>query len=685
MKSIFKTDKRIKLGIWGLGRGMSFYQSCRALNFDIVAGCDYNLPMRENFARLNPDATVTEDAEKFLAMDMDAVLLATYCPAHADDAIKCLQAGKHVLSEVTSFHTMAEGVRLVEAVEKSGLVYNLAENYPFSAANMWLARKWKEGFFGDLMYGEYEYVHECRVLAYVYIDGTPINPGNQTHSWRSWLNYHYYNTHSLGPMMHITGLRPTRVAALPATVTLSAYPMDALRGMGGIAPSLINMSNGSVVRNLMGATTNDTHQQRIWGTNAAAEIIDGKLRVRVGAAGHGRMVDVSPRWDDLGDIAARTGHGGGDFWVLCYFARNILFGEPGPFDIYKASDCTIPGLLAFRSSTENGKPYDIPDFRDRKQRDAWRNDHFAQPRFDHREGLFPKKQDLALTTQFSRTIRDLMGAAFTYRAYRDARLLAEDLSDPTQILAAAEAHRQQLVLLQESQAVAKQIIDRYPDSVGGRVLRDMYQQSDPEITGRPDYARLLAREIKKLNPLIARIAKKRTAEAERTTSPWKSGFASSWQISKLFPKTKLELADVNAKTFKQSGLGWKAMATDSQFHGLANIHDLTGGKDGVILMTATCSVSRPMALDLLIGYDGGIKLFVDNREVLFDGERMNPAVPDRNCVPVHLSRGKHRIGVALDTAEGNGWGAYLRFGVPKSLQKKCKNSAPVFPRWIQNK
>ena len=36
-------------------------------------------------------------------------------------------------------------------------------------------------------------------------------------------------------------------------------------------------------------------------------------------------------------------------------------------------------------------------------------------------------------------------------------------------------------------------------------------------------------------------------------------------------------------------------------------------------------------------------------------------------------------------AEGNGWGAYLRFGIPKALQKNRKKVAPVFPRWIQSK
>ena len=37
MENVFNTDKRISLGIWGLGRGQNFIQSARHLNIDVVA------------------------------------------------------------------------------------------------------------------------------------------------------------------------------------------------------------------------------------------------------------------------------------------------------------------------------------------------------------------------------------------------------------------------------------------------------------------------------------------------------------------------------------------------------------------------------------------------------------------------------------------------------------------------
>ena len=477
---IFATDRRIRLGIWGLGRGMDFYALCKALNFDVVAGCDFNEHMRRGFLEHNPDAFVTADAEEFLARDFDAVLLATFCPGHAEDALRCLAAGKHVLSEVTAFHTMAEGVRLVEAVERSGLVYNLAENYPFTAANMYLARRWREGLFGELMYAEYEYVHECRSLAYTYIDGVPVQPGNTVHHWRSWLNGHYYCTHSLGPIMIITGQRPTRVVALPAAQLLPGYPIKAESNTVGVASSLINMSNGAVVRNLMGATTNDSHVRRLWGTKGAAEMTGAGLQLRLGGSGGSPKFAVTPKWDELGELAATMGHGGGDFWVLYYFARQILDGTPAPFDIYTAADVTIPGIQALRSALDGGIPYEVPDFRNPAARERYRDDDWALQPFDTKHGMFPPETDLSLTGQFTTIMKELIACTLTYRAYADWASVAGDMERPEELQPLRAKLIESFPQLQKTYQAARRLIDAYPASNGARVLREMLEEVGDE-------------------------------------------------------------------------------------------------------------------------------------------------------------------------------------------------------------
>ena len=64
--SFLKNERRIKIGIWGLGRGGSFVRSARALNYDIVAGCDFNPDIREKFRANVPEAYITDDEDDFL-------------------------------------------------------------------------------------------------------------------------------------------------------------------------------------------------------------------------------------------------------------------------------------------------------------------------------------------------------------------------------------------------------------------------------------------------------------------------------------------------------------------------------------------------------------------------------------------------------------------------------------------
>ena len=478
-KRIFNTDRRIRLGIWGLGRGTAFISACRALNIDVVAGCDFNPFLRTKSHRYCPDAFVTDDEDAFLAQDIDAVLIATWFGAHAEHSVKALNAGKHVMCEVTSFFTPAEGVRLVEAVEKSGKVYNLLENYPFTKDNMYIRSLWKEGFFGDLLYGEYDYLHEGRSLAFTYIDQQPVQPGWTGHHWRSWQSPHYYCTHSLGPIMQITGNRPVKVTALPAGNfpvghMLMDGPLHNYSGRGN-APSLIQMDNGAIVRNLMGGLTGDSHLRRLWGKYASVDLTDG-IKIRVGASGHGRLYNVESKWSALGELAEKTGHGGGDFWELYFFARQILTGEKAPWDIYASSDVTITGIMALKS-VYSGKAEEVPDFRIKEVRDRYRDDHFSPEHLDPNH-IFPDGHDTRKTRRFTSIMArmsDFNGqiGVVLVRDVFDGLKIEKDFSGP--------GEREQLVqdvrkLIRDLPAIAKNyrdaraLLEAYPDCPAGRAI-----------------------------------------------------------------------------------------------------------------------------------------------------------------------------------------------------------------------
>ena len=75
-----------------------------------------------------------------------------------------------------------------------------------------------------------------------------------------------------------------------------------------------------------------------------------------------------------------TGHGGGDFYTMYYFVRKILGYEDGienSLDVYEALDMCLPGLLAYKSILSGNSSIDIPDLRNKDQRDLYRNDTFC--------------------------------------------------------------------------------------------------------------------------------------------------------------------------------------------------------------------------------------------------------------------------------------------------------------------
>ena len=153
--------EKIKIGIFGAGvRGFTVARDFQLLNCDIVAMCDFRKERLELAKKkFGEDIAMYEDFDSFIEHDMDAVFLANFFHEHAPYAIKCLEKGIHVFSECISNGTMAEGVELVKAAQKSNAVYMLAENYPQMIFNREMKRICDGGTLGKIMYAEGEYNH----------------------------------------------------------------------------------------------------------------------------------------------------------------------------------------------------------------------------------------------------------------------------------------------------------------------------------------------------------------------------------------------------------------------------------------------------------------------------------------------------------------------------------------------
>ncbi len=196
----------IRIGVVGLRRGLSYARGAtERLGFKLVALCDSRDERLQPMCR-ELGVTGYNDYARFLEHDLDAVVLANFFHQHTPLAIQALRAGRHVMSETTACFTLAQGVALIEAVQKSGCIYMFAENYPFTVGNLEMRRLYQAGAVGEFVYGEGEYIHPDSADFW-----NGISRG--VDHWRNWLPSTYYSTHSLGPLMLITDTMPAKVNA----------------------------------------------------------------------------------------------------------------------------------------------------------------------------------------------------------------------------------------------------------------------------------------------------------------------------------------------------------------------------------------------------------------------------------------------------------------------------------------
>ncbi|MCE7986950.1 MAG: gfo/Idh/MocA family oxidoreductase [Caldilinea sp. CFX5] len=369
---------KIRVGVIGVGRGQSFARGADLVGMELVALCDkWEEKLHEVGQRFG--VTTYTDYDRFLEHEMDAVILANYFTEHAPFAIKALRAGKHVMSETAANKTLAEGVALCRAVEESGKIYMFAENYPFTAFNQEMARLYRTGEIGRVLYAEGEYNHPMAPE-----DILRISPG--LHHWRNWLPATYYCTHALAPLMMVTDTMPVAVNAL--TVAAPEVTDQLPRYNDPTSVILCRMDNGAVFRIFGLWTPGHSNWYRFHGTGGAMEITRGPGyygpgQVRVWhdewncPPGVPTERTYVPDWPEHGDLARKAGHGGGDFWTNFHFANAIRTGEQPYLDVYRGVAMSSVGILAWKSSLEEGRPYAVPDFRNEASRHQVANDHWS--------------------------------------------------------------------------------------------------------------------------------------------------------------------------------------------------------------------------------------------------------------------------------------------------------------------
>ena len=383
--------KTIRIGVFGCRRGKTYIKAIKLgkiRGVRVTALCDRDESRMEACAeycyhgRLAPKR-FTDAGEFFASGLFDAVILCNYFHEHASWAIRALEAGIHVLSETMAAATLSEAAALCDAAERSRAVYMLAENYPYTRANFELRRLYGEGTLGKLLFAEGEYIHPMSPK-----DNEEISrpDANGYYHWRKYLPVTYYSSHSLAPLIFMTGEEPARVVAMSA-----ADDPEHAAAYGRLKPEavgvmLVTTKNGAVLRvngsSYMGIRGN---WYRLGCVNGGAETVrgEGSYKVRVGynswavPEGKEQLSVYEAEWEDGADCADACGHSGGDWWVVRYFADAVR-GERDPFpDVYVSAAMAATAILGYRSILNGNIPYDIPDFRDPSARALLRDDRLS--------------------------------------------------------------------------------------------------------------------------------------------------------------------------------------------------------------------------------------------------------------------------------------------------------------------
>ena len=373
--------RKIKVGVMGVYRGSSMIHYCeRANNAEVVALCDKWKEGLEAHKESYPDSNITyyNNFDEFIKHDMDAVVLANYANEHAPFAIKALKAGKHVFSEVLPCQTMKEAVELIEAVEESGLIYAYGENYCYMPAPLEMKKLYEEGKIGELEFAECEYLHNCESI------WPSIAYGDPNH-WRNNMYSTFYCTHSLGPIIHVTGLRPVSVIGFETPLNERANRMG--HKGAGFGIEMVTLENGGIVRSAHGGTYKDSIWYWINGSKgvmeSAREMVKTdsgvhKLYLKYDEYSGGYNTEKYEAYEPVGTHPEESqgfGHGGSDFYSMYHFIEKIKGTENADIiDVYEAMDMYLPGMFAFRSILKGSVPVEIPNLRNKEEREKWRND-----------------------------------------------------------------------------------------------------------------------------------------------------------------------------------------------------------------------------------------------------------------------------------------------------------------------
>ena len=360
------SSRNFRVGI--AGAGLRSAALAKALQGEprttLVAVHDPLSEAREQFARAHDVETTCETFDELLDC-VDIVLLVSPQHHHAPQAIAALERGIHVLSEVPAAVSLEQSQALVAAARSSSALYGMAENERWFAPHLVARGLARNGSFGELYYGESDYVQNARAQLHT-DDGTPTWKA----LWWTGRDGNTYPTHSLGPILACFEDRIVAVCCSGAG-RHSGYELQSTTVL------LARTVKGGLIRVRFEWLSNTPphYKWAMQGTQGGyfLEIaprskatsgvhLQGRSEARVWDPVEGFTADHLPaRYRRPPADADPFGLGYADAWMLQDFVDSIEAHEAFDVDVYTALDLTLPGLAAETSIAQDGSWVHVPN------------------------------------------------------------------------------------------------------------------------------------------------------------------------------------------------------------------------------------------------------------------------------------------------------------------------------------
>lgn len=175
----------------------------------------------------------TDDlADSLVLEDVDAVILSTPTQMHAEQAIQCLKAGKHVLVEIPMADSLLDSEALVQAQKEAGKIAMAGHVRRFNPSHQWIHNKISAGEL---------HIHQMDVQTY-FFRRTNMNALGKPRSWTDHLLWHHA-CHTVDLFQYQTGQTAQEVFGLQGPIHKDlGIAMDMSIGMKVPSGAICNLS-----------------------------------------------------------------------------------------------------------------------------------------------------------------------------------------------------------------------------------------------------------------------------------------------------------------------------------------------------------------------------------------------------------------------------------------------------------